>query len=195
MNIFRKRLMEFISQNPGLNSRELSVALDRSPADIRYHLALMVQQGYLHRTPALQRVRGHPLFTYSVSKKDLPDNLPLLCSILLNQLSFPLGLRNTARLLSLPSAPTPGNTLLTMNRLVAHLNQMNYAATWEAYRSGPRIMLHNCPYAVLVKQHPQLCEMDRNLLEFSLHMPVTQVTTLASGANSCIFNISSTSSK
>ncbi len=195
MNIFRKRLMEYISQNPGLNSRELGLALDRSSADIRYHLSRMIQQGDLTRSPHPQQGRGHPLFTYSVSTNTQPDNLPSLCSILLDQLlSSPQGLSNTARELSLKAPPTSGTISQTMTRLITHLNQMNYAATWEAYRSGPRVMFHNCPYALLLKQHPQLCQMDRYLLEFSLHMPASQETSLQSGARSCIFNISLTSS-
>jgi predicted ArsR family transcriptional regulator len=47
-----------------------------------------------------------------------------------------------------------------LTALVARLNALHYAAHWEAGASGPRLILGRCPYAAVIQNHPELCQMD-----------------------------------
>jgi predicted ArsR family transcriptional regulator len=55
-------------------------------------------------------------------------------------------------------------TAKRLNLIVEKLNQMHYHAHWEAGAEGPRVLFGHCPYAAVVGKHPELCEMDTNLL-------------------------------
>ncbi len=72
-------------------------------------------------------------------------------------------------------SPAP-NPTQRFTQAVSFLDRHGYRARWEAHLRGPRILLRNCPYAALLPQHPELCDLDANLLQSLLHMPVTQVT-------------------
>ncbi len=56
---------------------------------------------------------------------------------------------------------------------------MNYQARWEARSSGPRIVFAHCPYAMILPEHPELCQMDASLLESVLEVSVVQAARLA----------------
>jgi predicted ArsR family transcriptional regulator len=76
------------------------------------------------------------------------------------------------------------------NQVVNHLNQHNYRARWEAHATGPRILLRNCPYAALLTQHPEICQMDRFFLEKLLQIPLSHTARInpATGAPpACVF--------
>ena len=48
---------------------------------------------------------------------------------------------------------------------IQNLNKMNYFAHWEARHEGPRIIFSHCPYAAILPEHPELCQLDEFLLE------------------------------
>ena len=74
------------------------------------------------------------------------------------------------------------------------LNPHHYQAAWEARASGPIVYFRNCPYAALIKDHPQLCQLDCAILVSLLHRPVTQVSKMDLDSRkppACIFQIQS----
>jgi hypothetical protein len=73
---------------------------------------------------------------------------------------------------------------------VQRLNQMNYQARWEAHARGPRLILEHCPYAAILKSHPEMCQIDRHLLQELSGATVVQTECLAldeRGAPFCRF--------
>jgi predicted ArsR family transcriptional regulator len=64
-----------------------------------------------------------------------------------------------------------------ISALVKHLTGIHYAARWEAHQDGPQVIFINCPYQEIVGDCPELCEMDRCLLEDYLGAPVTTLQT------------------
>ncbi len=70
----------------------------------------------------------------------------------------------------------PINKKLTIS--MSYLIDRHYKAQWEASPSGPRIKFGNCPYRKIINRHPELCIMDRYLLEELVGIKMTQVSKL-----------------
>ena len=79
-----------------------------------------------------------------------------------------------------------------LTRSVDRLNELHYTAHWEARAGGPRLFLGNCPYASIISDHPELCQMDRLFLASTLVAEVTQISKLKiseKGLPFCVFQI------
>jgi len=75
---------------------------------------------------------------------------------------------------------------------VQQLNEMHYQARWEARAEAPRVILGHCPYASVLTEHPEICQLDASLLEEMLGQPVEQAARLAKdgrGMTYCAFRI------
>jgi predicted ArsR family transcriptional regulator len=70
---------------------------------------------------------------------------------------------------------------------VDRLNELHYQARWEAGAAGPRLTLGYCPYAAVIKAHPELCQMDAFLLEERLGLSVKQTAKLQPSAKGLPF--------
>ncbi len=67
---------------------------------------------------------------------------------------------------------------------------MNYNARWEAHAEAPQVLLGHCPYRAIIQEHPELCKMDKYLLESLLDQQVDQIAKLEKdnqGIKWCVF--------
>jgi len=180
----RERILALLRENKTVTVAGLSHAWGLTRAGIRYHLNLLVKEGLAEIIPCdpNQRVsRGRPALRYRLTTQISSNNLLALCSALLEVYieSLPAeereqALRLTAQYMAGEIADTDSPTQ-HMNQVINTLNRHAYQARWEASPVGPRIILRNCPYAVILKQHPALCQFDRLFLEQLSHLPLTQV--------------------
>jgi predicted ArsR family transcriptional regulator len=138
---------------------------------------------------------------FGLAKTGLENNLPQLTSALLNLLQSSLGpeeygglLNKLAQTLASQEKPRPDSANLRLRLIdcVAYLNQHHYHARWEAHKTGPRVILHHCPYLDIMNHHPELCAFDRSFLENWLGDAVEQVAKLAAlpqGTTYCCFQV------
>jgi predicted ArsR family transcriptional regulator len=68
-------------------------------------------------------------------------------------------------------------------KAVLRLNELGYQARWEAHSEAPHVILGHCPYALILPEHPELCQMDAHLLESLLGQPARQTKKLAVDSN------------
>jgi hypothetical protein len=83
-----------------------------------------------------------------------------------------------------------GPALRRLSLTIERLNHLGYRSRWEAHAAGPRVILGRCPYAMMIDRHPELCKMDRFLLEKWLAQPMEQLAKLESserGLPFCLF--------
>ena len=183
MQLTRQQIVEYLQTNRTATPIELSRALQVTAANIRHHLKQLKQNGLVEvvGTQPL-RGRGRPMKLYSLTENALQHNLEGLASALLHTLPNDPDLKGeklaeiAANLLGdyAPSA----NMHARLNQAVEHLNALQYLAAWEASPSGPRVLLHNCPYALILDEHPELCQMDAALLSQLLAQPAEQTAKL-----------------
>jgi predicted ArsR family transcriptional regulator len=89
--------------------------------------------------------------------------------------------------------PAPSLTH-ALNSIVIWLNKRGYHSRWEAAADGPRLMFLHCPYAVLLPEHPELCQVDNLVLEKLLSLTIRQTARMDLQSNSskaCVFELCS----
>ena len=95
----------------------------------------------------------------------------------------------------MPGEPSDGvreHLSRRLARTIRSLNHLNYEARWEAHANSPRIILNHCPYAAIIANHPELCQVDALMLQKALGVSVTQQIKLghnAQGLPFCVFQL------
>lgn len=179
-----------------------------SAANARRHLAILLQQGLLQlidKRPTFER--GRPERVFSVSETFLGSNTDLLSSAmldLLNTNSKTISLKNMRKELAERMAgkmrlisgekdqprSQPASLTHRLNGVTRILNHVHYQSRWEAHRDSPRLILSHCPFANIVKENPEICSLDAEILHCLLGQPVQLQSKLVknpSGVRSCIF--------
>jgi predicted ArsR family transcriptional regulator len=198
----RDRILEFLSLSPNSSVEELSRSLNLTRADIRYHLNGFLNAGLVVQMPlASSRTgnpRGRPAKTYQLSAAARADSLADLARVLLSMIhnADPTdhGLQTLADRLfpaSGHSGPEP-HLSQRLNKVIQSINQRPYKARWEAHAAGPLVFFHNCPFAAIIRQHPELCLVDRLSVENLTSMSARQTKKIdldGPGSSVCIFKL------
>lgn len=198
MKSTRQRLLELLKNRNNQTAAELSRALGVTQADARYHLSKMVNEGLIVVVGHQQAGRrGRPARRYALADAALKDNFDLLTSALLTITLAELSAEDQHSFLYRVAAALVGETDLQgplsqrLVRAIEKLNELGYVSRWEAHATAPRLILENCPFAKLLNQHPQLCQLDACMLEILLDEPVVQIESRADNpSNHCIYIIS-----
>jgi predicted ArsR family transcriptional regulator len=201
----RQNLLEYIQEHQAVTASELARALRMTNANARHHLSSLVREGVLEvvgEQPA--RGRGRPSALYSLSTGIRGDNLGVIAHHLLKRMLSSLtpeeqsfALKELAgQLAGNPVSPENDSSRKTLTqrlyKAVLRLNELQYKARWEAHSGGPRVILAYCPYARILDQHPELCSLDRFMIEGLLDSDVTQIARRAPdrrGERTCVFEV------
>lgn len=198
----RLRILNYLRKQQTACARELSLAMALTGANIRHHLAVLEANDLVEVIGQRREGRrGRPVNLYSLSRRVLGDGLDALSGAALSEW---LGgktegprraaLRSLAQHLLTPDSQALNLPLTQrLGATIDRLNQLHYQARWEAAASGPSLVLGHCPYAAIIEAHPELCLMDKYLLEGSLKSAVRQTTKLLPGARGlplCVFLVS-----
>jgi len=195
----RLRLLEYLEEKQIATSQELSWALQVTPADVRHHISALLNDGSIQiigeREP---QGPGRPARLFSLSNKQKSDNLLLLLETLLIEISSEkLNNERTNRFRSIANrliatSQIPENLTQRLYLAIKRLNELNYHARWEAQKENPKIILGNCPYSAIIHNRPEICFIDKYLIEGLLSTRVEQETKLLRdnrGYATCVFNI------
>jgi predicted ArsR family transcriptional regulator len=180
----------------------LSRSLNLTRADIRYHLNALLRAGHVVQMPLISHLeinpRGRPAKTYQLSASARADSLAQLAHVLLAMLQEADSPMNGLHALADRLFPASGLNALEphlsqrLNEVIRLINQRPYQARWEAHAAGPLVFLHNCPFAAIIRQHPELCQVDRLSLENLTKMSARQTKKIdldGPGSSVCIFKL------
>ncbi len=182
----REKILAFLERRGTASAVELSKALKLTSANIRHHLRILQNEGVIVPLRVGQTSgRGRPAYLYALRDQQKAHNLERLCSALLQYLrsagtshELDMQLRSIAQ--ELVAKKATSTTMSITQRLIITtniLNEMSYRASWEAHREAPTIKFSHCPYASIVDSFPELCQIDRYLLETLMHLPIETLTT------------------
>jgi predicted ArsR family transcriptional regulator len=183
----RTRILDYLSKEQAASVRELAHVLTLTGADIRHHLAVLIAADMVTVLGRRKESRGRPVNVYGLSPRMSGNNLDRLADAILlewlgNQKSEELRADSLQSLAGRLAGRQGARESLPLPRrltdLVVHLNLLHYHSRWEATASGPRIVLAHCPYAAILAEHPELCQMDRFLLEARLEESIEQTARL-----------------
>lgn len=207
MKTSRQRLLDYIQAHRAVTILELSRALRMTPANARHHLSVLQEQGLVQIVGRRRAAgKGRPAAIYGLSQQTQGHGLRALSGALLDELAGAQAnpgpaerLHRVARRLAGDSLHRGGAGGASLSqrlvRSVQRLNELSYQARWEAHANAPRLILGYCPYADILHDHPELCQMDAALLEALAGAPVEQIARLApdlQGLPHCIFVIGKT---
>lgn len=191
MNAFRKTLVDYLAHHANASAAEMSQILGRTPADIRYHLAKLLEEGLVTQVSSqAEPIRGRPAQRYALAGSAQLGNVTFLCSVLLS--ITPFNQENIKRLADIIVEPFESKSLkpaVLINQLLNRLKQLHYGTSWEARRTGPRIIFHHCPYIDLVHEHPELCNLDQYILSSRLCATVKEKHMIRDGNPNCVFDL------
>jgi len=165
MTTARQKVLTYLTKNRTASAREISRSLKMSAATVRHHLRVLTADGRLEMESVRGRDgRGRPEKVYSIPRAALGDNLSALAEALLVEAGSKIKMEALGKRLAGESDFKSQPVAKRLSLVIERLNQMNYHAKWEAGAVGPRIIFGHCPYAAIVKNHPELCQMDAKLL-------------------------------
>jgi predicted ArsR family transcriptional regulator len=161
----RQVILETLRIRRQVTSEELALAAEVSEAAVRHHLRRLIAEGLAVKTGRrIVAGRGRPAEVYEPA--DQPENVAALASHLLD---WNGGDETGMDRLAAGFVPAPAErTGHITRRLVAAmgaLNRLNYRARWEPDPDGPVVIFSHCPYKEIIGDHPELCVMDRFILE------------------------------
>jgi predicted ArsR family transcriptional regulator len=190
-------ILELIQKNQTASAAELSVSLQVTRADIRYHLKQLLENHKIEPAATLKSSgKGRPTVIFRLSSKAQLNNYLQIADLLLSTTSHAEEKNETAEILAASMAKAVPNTMQRtrqLNQLISFLDDHGYRAGWEAFPDGPRILFRNCPYSGLIKNHPELCKMDQILLEKVLGIHFDQLQKIDPDSvkiPACVFKIS-----
>jgi predicted ArsR family transcriptional regulator len=189
----RQGILDYLRTNHQATPGELNRSQQVTAANIRHHLGILLADGLVvvvGQTPPTGR--GRPRQFYTLNSSAQTNNLAQLTSALLECIAPDQEeiLRMVARTLARDSLALHSNPTQRLYQTVQRLNALNYNARWEARAGGPRVMLEHCPYAPILDQHPELCQMDGYLVERLTGLDVQQTARMelgVKGLKSCVF--------
>ena len=186
-NSTRQKILNAVQKHQVITVSEITIYLDLRPANIRHHLSILMDEGLVEGLDSRKREgRGRPETIYSVSRIFKEDGLSSLTDGILRVWGLSLtndDLNRNIKALAHQLAGVAGEIKYTgitkrLSTNMEYLKKLRYQAHWEASPSGPRIILGNCPYWKIINQHPELCIMDKILLEKLSGLKISQISKL-----------------
>lgn len=198
-NTIRERILQFLDEHRSASAPEMATAMGVTRANIRYHLAALIEQAKIEVTPdsGAAKNRGRPIYYYHLRADARPNNFANLAGALLHahfdnladDVPISIALRQLAAKL-LIGFPQKGNLTQRLADLIKLLNRWNYQARWEAHSQSPQILFRGCPYAAILHEHPELCRLDQFLIEHATGnnaRQIARVNLITNQPPACVF--------
>ena len=196
----RQVILETLSQRGALPIHAIARAARHSPLAMRYHLALLVNEGLVTTDTVDHRAKvGRPQALYTLADRaheHLPKQYSWLAMRLLDEINDSLGekekralLRRVGKKLATlaPALRHDARIEKRLEHTVDFLGERGYLARWEKIDSDYALHVCNCPYRQVALEHREVCEMDTALVGELLKTPLKFASCLANQDSSCCF--------
>jgi predicted ArsR family transcriptional regulator len=191
-------ILQHLRERGQASALELSKALGMSPVSIHYHLNVLQREG-LVEPQSVRRNVGRPHYVYSLrdSARELfPQSYHRLADRLLDELKSRLSEREISELFARiandiadeHATALQGKTLeQKIAALVELLGEEGFLARVEKVGGQFRLTQYGCPYYYVVERHPEVCQLDLNLISATLMVPVEREGCVLNGNDVCTF--------
>jgi predicted ArsR family transcriptional regulator len=192
MRTARQRVFEYIRSHRLVTSGDISKGLGMTRANAHHHLEILLNQELVQivgKKPS--KNKGRPALLYGLSRHSQGENMDLLADALLteiNKSTITQGRESIFRKIASkliekgkedivePVQKDEGiHVTKRLRDAIELFNRWHYHARWEAHADSPHIILGNCPYLSILPSHPELCEIDRYLIEALVSSPAEQL--------------------
>jgi len=197
-----QQILNILQKKSSVTINTLVRELDLAVATVRYHLTMLERDRLVVSEKVRQKV-GRPYWVYSLSQQgqeNFPKKYHRLSSYILTEVKAELGsdglntlLRRIAqRHLAERALDLAGKSLEErLEILVTVLGEEGFAATWEQVGGKYLLTHHTCPYQSVVFQHPEVCQVDAELISGVMGVPVERTKCILYGDQVCTFDVKS----
>lgn len=203
MQATRSRIVEYLKEYGRATVRELADATGLTPMTIRHHLMVLDSDGLVDS----EKERGHvgrPRHVYFLTQNALslfPERYDDLAERLLSGLKA-LGasqeISHVLERMGTEIAETHCEGLAgkpfeeRLDALVDILGTEGFLASWEKDQNGEYVLTeYSCPYFFVGQDHPEVCQIDWQVITTILDAPVTREDCMLHGDTNCKFHIQS----
>lgn len=191
-------ILQHLRERGQASAQDLGKALGMSPVSIHYHLNVLQREG-LVEPQSVRRNVGRPHYVYSLrdSARELfPQSYHRLADRLLDELKSRLNEQEISELfvriagdIAAEHASTlEGKTLeQKIESLIELLGEEGFLARVEKVGEQFRLTQYGCPYYYVVERHPEVCQLDLNLISATLLAPVEREGCVLHGDDVCTF--------
>lgn len=194
------KVAETLLQSGPASVSDLARTLSLTPAAVRKHLDVLEaaelvsshERAPYGPTGSLDRGKGRPAKFFALTERGREQFHPQPPDLALAALEFIEAKqgRSAVRQFVEETLPVNGDTL---PEIVAELEARGYCPSVQPAPLGTQLSLRNCPYSHLAGSYREFCEVETSRLAEALGVNVTQISTIAAGADICTVHISATS--
>ncbi len=196
----RTAILERIKQHGSVTIAELADEMGLSAVTIRHHLYALMADRLVERH-SLRGGVGRPQHGYSLTEtgqRQFPSRYHVLSNHLLyafkatqSPAAVEAVLESVVRqLFALPQDQDNMTPEQRLRMLEQHLQQQDIPIRLSFTDNGSHAALElTCPYSYVSQHHPELCEVDKRVIEDILALPLQRTGCLLDGDKSCTFTI------
>lgn len=203
MQATRQQIIEFLKENGQATVEELAATVNLTPMAVRHHLNVL-QADNLITSSAIRRQHGpgRPSQAYKLTEAAdelFPVDYCGLTDQLLDELNLQLGKEGVSQIFSniahrlASEAPPPKQNQTfeeRLDELVAFLTKKGFVVDWEAQGNIYMIHAYSCPYRQVVRDHEEVCLLDKQIINAMLQTAPTRIACLTTHDNHCTYRVS-----
>ena len=200
MQSTRWEIIHYLKKRGQASVKELAEATGLTPMTIRHHLTILESEGLV--TSQKERCGvGRPRNVYCLTDKarDLfPQRYHELAARLLEGLKKSGAGEQVEQVLKAMAsemardyvAEVQGKSFEErLDILVEILRREGFLASWEKDEETYVLTEYSCPYYLIGQDHPEICQVDRQIISTILARPVKRRTCMLYGDNTCTFDV------
>jgi DeoR family suf operon transcriptional repressor len=195
------KIVDYLQRNGEGSVKDFAALLGVSATAVREHLVHLQADGLIVAR-AERRGPGRPRLVYGLSEKAqslFPKQYDRLISVLLRELIALEGPDKVAQILDGVSQRLASEYADRMHGTVVaeRLGELRRllelrGVPAEVAPEGAGITLFACPYYDVAHMHPQVCSMERQMIEYVLGEKLDLQNSIREGAHSCNFTLRET---
>ncbi len=177
----RRHILDILKERKEATIDEIVTALSErigkiTAVTVRHHLEIL-RGDALVAAPTVRRrsAPGRPQYVYTLTERaadQFPNNYQGLASGLLEQIKNQLPPTQVTQILEGVAENMAGDALVPdgpievrLDHAVAYLKEHGYTANWARNNGSHVLAITNCPYEQVTCSNPELCKMDKRLVD------------------------------
>jgi DeoR family suf operon transcriptional repressor len=198
MHSTRQVIIETLNTIGRATVSELAGNVGVKAVTIRHHLNALQADGLVDVEEKRQSV-GRPVHIYSLTEKAqglFPQKYHVLVRRLLDQIKDQLPTRTVDVLIQSLAGDLADEVREDfeslpfeerMKRLIDVLAEEGFLAKWEQTDKGVQLIEYHCPYYHIGQEHPEICQIDKALIQAALNTSVVKEACILDGDHICSF--------
>jgi predicted ArsR family transcriptional regulator len=197
----RQEILSRLQRQPGLAAGDLAEHFELSLGAVRHHLAILERDGLI-QSESVRKPIGRPCMVYELTElgeESFPKQYDRLSNALLDTLEEEHGaqglrafLRKVAdRLIKRAGLDMKPDASIEERAgyLVEIMDREGFSLNWQRDDNELRIIQHSCPYQSVVGKHPEICQLDEQVIQTVMGQTTERVEHRSKGECACVFRI------